>query len=107
MRRVALNLAFVALLLVAQQIALTHAAWHVSHDAQNQSQNKDGSHSQKDLCQLHGLFAQVVGSGPGAHFDFVVSDVLPHHFTASDERFETRHALVTRCRGPPVLSPEL
>lgn len=112
----------IALLLVAQQGALTHAAWHASggaahahdalgahgahgheghaHDHEGDSESPSG---QATLCEFHLAFGQVLGGMHGACVPLAIAD-LP--VVVSVYVFNPRlgsEAVPALSRGPPVL----
>ena len=99
-----------ALVLFAQQAALTHLVWHAAAERSAQqdqvvAHGHDRTPAQKlaGLCAYDAAFGQVLGgafaAAPAALPDTAASQAVLHPqavFTAAD-------ALTPRSRGPPVL----
>ena len=62
-KRALFQLMLAALLLAAQQVALTHEVWHLKDRLPDQSQQRaDGQQTtQSDWCPFHASFADVLG----------------------------------------------
>jgi hypothetical protein len=104
-----LPLILIGLLLIAQQAAIAHAAWHALHvPASAQGTDGAGKGSPKGagkesrLCVFHAALGQVLAGAHG-HASFVcapdhgaahVGQALPSHITLSPVSFFSR--------GPPV-----
>jgi hypothetical protein len=94
----------ILLLLIAQQSAFTHAAWHAREHAPAPEKHHDDVSLQGELCALHGAFSQVLGglqtpavhrlASPGA------AETCAHRSGAP----VTLDLLLPHSRGPPVLS---
>ena len=104
MRRALSAFAFV-LLLFAQQAALTHAAWHVGEDlAVAHHDGKEKKSFQGSLCDLHGLFNQVLGGAKGAALSVVPQDIPAVRFEEPAPPYHRAPRLALRCRDPPRVS---
>ena len=99
-----------ALMLFAQQAALTHVAAHlpVAHPAQEQQvaqedrDTRPGSELAR-LCDFDAAFGQLLSGGPATHHA-VFSDSAVSHAALHRSRAHTAaDALTPRSRGPPVL----
>jgi len=105
MKRSVLQLFCIVCLLLGQQAAFTHASWH----AHEQSLRQHGNHhkqpsTQGDLCKLHGVFTQLVGTAPGSIVHFALTDALDERSTHRPTLAVSAGALTPRSRGPPRLS---
>jgi hypothetical protein len=95
---------YVFLLLFAQQVALTHAAWHAREHTPAHQTGKGDASLQGDLCGLHGAFSQVLGGAQTGAVQLAiplgVADAIPPY---SGLYVALRlHAPLSR--GPPVFS---
>jgi hypothetical protein len=103
-RRAFLQFVLAALLLFAQQAAVTHAIWHAHGPTPEQQQDSNSKGSfQAGSCEWHGAFCQVLGgvpSGSGSHAEQhgsaeqAAAPALPSVATLS---------LAPLSRGPPAL----
>ena len=105
MKRSVLQLFCIVCLLLGQQAAFTHASWH----AQEQLLRQHGNHhkqpsTQGDLCKLHGVFNQLVGTAHGSITHFALSDALHERSTDRSTLVVSSSPLTPRSRGPPRLS---
>jgi len=96
------QLVYVLLLLFAQQVAYTHAAWHARENAPVHQPAKGDASLQGDLCGLHGTFSQVLGGVQPGTFHLsgaqgVGEAILPHFRPCNGRRLQ-----VPLPRGPPV-----
>lgn len=104
-RRGVLRIALAALLLAAQQGALTHQVRHLParQPAQVQQQNDGKKTANSGLCEFHVVFAEILGA--------VNSSALPLRIAANTVECNTNHfppafpanLVVPASRGPPVL----
>jgi hypothetical protein len=86
-------------LLFAQQAALTHAAWHAGEQTAGQERRHDASFQDK-LCDLHGVFCQVLGALPKAAA--ILPTMHPAHIVACSA---TAGCVVTALHTPPSRAP--
>jgi len=92
------------LLLFAQQTALTHAAWHATHESPPAQQDGKGKGSfQSGLCNQHFAFSQVLS---GAHAASPAPPA-PEHFVDQGKQQHYSHCvqvlLPFSSRAPPIL----
>lgn len=97
-----------ALLLFAQQIALTHAIWHVSHELPAPEQHvhdRDGGHSQDteaaNLCSFDAAFGQVLGGAPITTYVFLAHAAGGASALDPQRASATQRFLAPLSRGPP------
>jgi hypothetical protein len=94
----------ILLLLFAQQAALAHAVWHQRAPSTTENLDVDKTSLQMGECDLHGVFAQVLG-GACVNASDVSVPRLPN--SESAESFQPRiksDLPAHRSRGPPVLT---
>jgi hypothetical protein len=98
--------ALVALLLFAQQAALTHQAGHIlDHTAlHSQQQDQDnGKHSHSNLCDFHVMFDGVLGAVNSTIVaPCVVSQQFERDIALEPPGFSAL-SLIRGARGPPSL----
>jgi hypothetical protein len=104
MKRTILQLVCAFCLLFAQQSALTHAVWHAHGDVPVKEDSKHKSSLQDDLCNLHGLFTQVVGGASTAVLHVPASDAVHIHALELQSSCISARLPAPRSRGPPLLS---
>lgn len=108
-----LRLLLAALLLVAQQAAVTHAIWHAHdglaghvHDTAvvQSGQSHDDDSTQAQFCGFHVAFGQVLGMAHGNAAMFAAPVLLVEHGPAPDR--SCRHIVFVppQSRGPPAFS---
>ena len=104
MARSLLQVICVLCLLFSQQAAFTHATWH----AHEQSLRQHGGHHKPsahgELCKLHGLFSQVLGTAPGTIVHIALADALGEQIAQLALAIVTATPITARSRGPPSLS---
>ena len=96
-----------ALLLLAQQVGLTHAVWHAAHASDTVEQSGSGQapalpHASK-LCALDALLGQVLGAGPVSAFAFDHSAAAAEVPSCATHAVASLAAPAPRSRGPPTL----
>ena len=99
-----LSFALAALLLFAQQAALTHEAGHASDHEVPSQQSDEGKHFHSGLCSFHAALAGVLGA--------VGSYALPLRIASNAVEQRSDYALILApaeavapaARGPPVAS---
>lgn len=95
---------FVVLLLVAQQGAFVHAAWHAHEGTPAHHEKQQGDDSfQSELCTLHGLLSQVLGGTETADFCHAVSPATAETISYVPAARPLLDLLVPFSRAPPVL----
>jgi hypothetical protein len=99
----ALQLACVFLLLFAQQAAVTHAVWHAQAPASQQQDTKGKAAFQGGLCDLHGVFTQVLGGVHSACAPTPHAPALNAHIVHRPPSWVAARHLIPLSRGPPVL----
>jgi hypothetical protein len=104
MKRKILQFVCAFCLLFAQQGALTHAVWHARGDAPVQQDSKHKSSLHGDLCNLHGLFTQVVGGASTTVFHVPAPDAVHVHALELQYLCISARLPAPRSRGPPLLS---
>jgi hypothetical protein len=104
MKRSILQFICVVCLLFAQQGAFTHAIWHAHGPSAQQHDSQHKPSADGDLCKLHGLFTQVVGTAPGTTVYVASEDALTEHSVDDPQLSRTTKPLTPRSRGPPRLS---
>lgn len=104
-RRVLLQTALAALLLVAQHAALTHQVWH-QHDGQSapvEQQNNGKKAAHAALCDFHVSFAQVMGAVSCDKVPLkVANNTVELSFSHFPPAFRANR-VVPASRGPPVI----
>jgi hypothetical protein len=94
----------ILLLLFAQQAALAHAVWHQRAASTTQDLDVDKASLQMGECDLHGVFAQVLG-GACVNASDVSVPRLPNSNSAATFQPRIKPDLPAhRSRGPPVLT---
>jgi hypothetical protein len=102
-KRVFLQLSCVLLLLFAQQVALTHAAWHAHGQPPVQHDSKDKASFQGGLCDLHVAFSQVLGGVQAAPVHHSVRIGVAERIAQRPHLCGFVETLTPLSRGPPVL----
>ena len=107
-KSVLLRLALVALLLVAQQAAITHATWHArlaggAHHSQDTT-DQPAEHSQESqLCGFHLAFGQVLGAVGTSTVALDVPALEAEPLGAGARSCVYLASLPPQSRGPPFL----
>jgi hypothetical protein len=104
MKRSALQFICIVCLLFAQQAAFTHALWHTHEPSVRSHTGHDRPSAQGDLCKLHGLFSQVLGTAPGTTFHVAIGNALNEQSAHLSPPVPSSSPLRPRSRGPPRLS---
>lgn len=94
-------LACALLLLVAQQSAFVHAAWHANEQAPVHQKNKGDASFQGKFCGLHGAFGQVLGGAEPQTHPLPVSECLREAIEYRDFAPVVLELHVPLSRGPP------
>jgi hypothetical protein len=103
------RLALVALLLFAQQAALTHATWHAHQPlAGNAHGAGSGDQSGKQpqetqLCGFHLAFGQVLGAASGSDVTFALPALGSERACPGARTCACVTHLPPQSRGPPTL----
>ena len=108
-----LNLAFAALLLVAQHGAITHSVWHLGQHATAQTQagldggahapGQDDHSPQSKLCDLHFAMGSLLAAECGGH-GVPETAQLSHWLAPSSATWRVEQPLLSPpSRAPPVL----
>jgi hypothetical protein len=103
LKSVFLRLACIFLLLFAQQVAVTHAAWHAHGKSPAQQENKGKVSFQGGLCSLHAAFSQVLGGVQSTPAQHSVQDGIAERVAQRPGLCHIVAALTPPSRGPPVL----
>lgn len=113
-RRVILRLILAALLLVAQQAAVTHAVWHAHdtlagriHDAElndDLGHKHDEHSSEAQFCGFHAAFGQVLGAAAGNAAPLAVLRLDVERVSDPQRSFSHVEPVLPQSRGPPALS---
>ena len=113
-RRLTLRLILAALLLVAQQAAVTHAVWH-AHDSlaghvHDTELNDDLGHqhdehsSEAQFCGFHAAFGQVLGVAAGNAAPLAVLRLDVERVSEPQRSCSHVESVPPQSRSPPVLS---
>lgn len=109
-KSVLLRIALVALLLVAQHAALTHATWHahdrIAGDAQHDHDangTPDGNSPESQLCGFHLAFGQVLGAAGSSAVALDVPALEAERLGAGARSCVYLASLPPQSRGPPFL----
>jgi hypothetical protein len=103
LKSVFLRLACICLLLFAQQVAVTHAAWHAHGKPPAQQENKGKGSFQGGLCSLHAAFSQVLGGVQATPLQHSAQDGTAERIAQRPNLCHVVEALTPLSRGPPVL----
>jgi hypothetical protein len=110
MRHAFLRLALIALLLVAQHAALTHAIWHAYRDGPsahqrhaNNSRTGGGHVPEHVLCVFDVAFGQVLGATHGSASHFCAPELASELIAQSARPYTGVVSLSFHSRAPPVL----
>jgi hypothetical protein len=105
-----LRLILVALLLVAQHAALTHAIWHGHDDASSTRQLHAGESDagsdrapEQGLCAFHVALGQVLGGSNGSACHFYSPELASELIAQSARPYSVVLSLPFHSRAPPVL----
>ncbi len=104
MKRPVLQLVCVLCLLFSQQAAVSHAIWHANHQSAAQQGSHKNQSAEGRLCNLHGLFSQVVGAAPANDINFALADALNEQRAQAFHDVASVTPIRARSRGPPHLS---
>ena len=113
MRRVLLQLVLAALLLFAQQAAVTHAIWHAAENLPGNGSDtgldrgygpSNDEHSpQAQLCGFDAAFGQVLGGAHGSAGTFLSPELTSEPIALSARPCSGVLSLSFHSRAPPVL----
>ena len=102
-----------ALLLLAQQTAVTHAVWHAAGGRLDSrvgslytagALRDDGRPAQAQLCGFDFAFGQVLGVAGATAAEFTVSPDRAGLVGVPDDRCRSVPSVAPHSRSPPVLS---
>jgi len=99
-----LRIALTALLLIAQQAALTHPLHHLGNLAGSESQQTDKAPAtDSTLCGFHASFAEILGAVSAAALPLRLAANVFERVVSRDAPQLPATPVAFRSRGPPVL----
>lgn len=104
MTRRTFSLFFCVALLLAQQGAFMHAAWHAHEDFSAHHQEQSDASLQGELCGLHGVFSQVLGGVEPGALHHAVPQAIAEAVAYRPAIQPVFDLLAPFSRGPPVFS---
>ena len=106
-----LRLILAGLLLIAQQAALTHAAWHALHlpalaqELDGAGRATNDTAPQSGLCVFDVTLGQVLGGAHSPGILFCTLESGSEYIGQAPRPFSTSSSVPFFSRGPPVLLP--